>query len=815
MSPRGRRGGRRRSTRGSGGAGGSPFRRAVAISILLLAFGGGVFTARAVLRLDRVVRARFEGRLFTVPSRVYSAPTLLTVGLDVDENDLRGTLRRLGYREGDDPDVRTPGAVSWGDRSIRIHLRGFEYPTRPEAPDRVELDLADHQIDAIRDLDRGQQLAAALLEPETVGAYYGPAHEQRELVRLGGVPRSLVDAILAVEDQRFEEHSGIDWVRVLGAAWANLRAGTIRQGGSTLTQQLVKNFFLTPKRNFKRKIQEAAMAMIVEARYDKPAILEAYLNEIYLGQRGATSIHGVGEAARFYFGKPVRLLKVEESALLAALIRSPGRINPYRNPDAALARRDLVLDLMLEQGRIDAATHDAARAAPIVLADHSGQPRDPRYFLDALRLQLPEVYDREVLSTDGLRIYSTLDVRLQRDAVKAVHDGLADLEARHPELRAAGKPSLEACLVVLRPQTGEVLALVGGRDYGSSQYDHCTQAHRPPGSAFKPFVYAAGLETGDSGPVITLASVLDDSPFSLSTPTGDWRPVNYDHRFHGSVSVREAIEHSFNVATARLAQQVGIEHVVDVARRAGITSPMDPVPALALGATDVTPLELARAYATLANGGVRPEVLLFEDVTDEAGHTLERRHAESEQALDPKVAFLTTSLLEGVVDRGTGHAIRAAGVTGPVAGKTGTSNDSKDLWFAGFTPDLVVVVWVGYDDPRAMRYPAAQVALPIWLRFLQLATGSHVSGEFQRPPGVTVANIDPETGSLALDGCSRSQPEYFIEGTEPRTTCPTSMFPWFAHGGGDRRPERQGESGPGPGQWIGRIFDRLFGHGGQ
>jgi len=799
--------------------------RALAVSLALLAFGGGVFVTRAVVRLDRVVRARFEGRLFTVPSRVYSAPTMLSAGLDVRTIALRDTLRRLGYRESAEGEVGTPGTTAWASDRVLVHLRGFEHPTRAEAPRRIEITLSGSDIDGIRDLETGREMAVALLEPETVGAYYGPEHEQRELVRVGAVPRHLIDAILAVEDQRFEEHGGIDWVRVLGAAWANVRAGSIQQGGSTLTQQLVKNFFLTPDRTLGRKLQEAAMSVLVETRYEKDKILEAYLNEIYLGQRGSTSIHGVGEAAHFYFGKPVHLLRVEDSALLAALIRNPGGVNPFKHPESARKRRDLVLDLMHDQGRIDDATYAAARSAPLDLADPAGEPRDTRYFLDSLRAQLPEVYDREVLATAGLRIFSTLDVRLQRAAAKAVSEGLADLEKRFPELRPKGATreerlasSLQACLVALRPQTGEVLALVGGRDYGESQFDRCTQSRRPAGSSFKPFVYAAALEAGGGSPVITLASILDDSPLAVRTASGSWRPVNYDRQFHGAVSVRRAIEQSFNVATARLGQQVGIARVVDVARRVGITTRLDPYPALALGAADVTPLEMARAYATFANGGVRPEVLLFEDVADERGRTLERRRVESARALDAGTAFLTVSLLEGVVDRGTGRALRSAGFIGPIAGKTGTSQESKDLWFAGFTPDLVAVVWVGFDEPRQMRHAAASIALPIWLRFLKDATGTRVAGSFPRPPSVQVAEIDPETGALALEGCPRRQPEFFLAGTEPRAVCPGDSFPFFARGeeasgesGAPREPggareERHDESGA-----FGRFLGRLFG----
>jgi len=555
------------------------------------------------------------------------------------------------------------------------------------------------------------------------------------------------------------------------------------------------------------------MSLLVEARYEKPAILEAYLNEIYLGQRGPTSIHGVGEASLFYFGKPVRSLRLEDAALLAGLISSPGEHSPFAHPDESLARRNLVLQLMLEQGRIDAAVHAAARAAPLSIATRTSEPRETRYFLDALRSQLPDLYDEVTLEGDGLRIYSTLDLRLQQLATQALSEGLQQLEKKYPKLGGSPKARLQGCMVVLRPQTGEVLALVGGRDYGESQFDRCLQSRRSAGSAFKPFVYVAGLEASRGAPVITLASTLDDSPLLVKTASGKWSPANYDHKFHGRVGARHALEKSLNVATVRLAREVGTERIVDVAKRLGIESPLDPVPALALGAADVTPLELARAYATLANGGKRPTLRFFEDLSDAAGRTLERNAVASEAVLDPGTSFLAVSLLEGVVDRGTAHAVRDAGITGPVAGKTGTSDDSKDAWFAGFTPEMVAVVWVGFDQPRDMKLPAAILAVPIWLQFLRAATGGAVPGAFEVPSSVRRVEIDPASGAVALAGCPRREMEYFIEGTEPRTTCPEGG--WLVHNGeqsGEPTPDARPLNGKaqGSGGWLDRLFDRLF-----
>ncbi len=740
--------------------------------LLVAGFAGGFAVARTALRLDQVVRERFGGRLFRVPSRVLSAPIILYPGLDWKQIGLEQTLQRLGYRDSPSPKQLALGRYTWKGAEVWIHRRAFEHPTRAEPARVLRMRLAGSLIEELRDADTGQELGAAFLEPELVGAYYGPDHEQRELVRVGDVPPHLIDAVLAVEDQRFLSHRGVDLRRIGGALLANLRAGGIREGGSTLTQQLVKNFFLTPERSFQRKLQEAAMALIVEARYEKDAILEAYLNEIYLGQRGSTAIHGVGEAAHFYFGKSVRDLVVAESALIAAIIKSPNGLSPHADPERARKRRDLVLELMRDQGRIDDAAFAAAQAEPVRVAKLTPEPRDARYFLDALQRQLPDFYGSATLTTEGLQIYSTLDLRLQRAAARALSEELARLEKAYPRLAPKGESRLEGCLIALRPQTGEVLALVGGRDYAKSQFDRCTQARRPAGSVFKPFVYAAALEPGADGPLATLAAVLDDSPLEISTPSGPWRPKNFDREHHGRIPLREALERSYNVATARLGQQVGIPRVVEMARRLGIESPLSPVPSLAIGAADITPLELARAYATLANGGIRPQIRTFEDVVDPNAGTLERQPIAFERVLDGGTAYLVTSLLEGVVDRGTAASLRAQGLVGPIAGKTGTSNEERDAWFVGYTPELVAVVWVGFDEPRSLGLASSGIALPVWSRFLRDATGGQVRGAFLRPPDIEEIEIDPTSGAVALAGCPARRLEYFLPGTEPAITCP-------------------------------------------
>ena len=757
--------------------------------VVAAGFVVGFASASYVVGLDRVVRRRFEGQTFEVASRVYSAPAILYPGLDVELADLRGTLLRLGYREAQEIKDLPAGQFTWGRDRVRVHLRAFEHPSRPEPARDVVLRLRGRTLEEIRALPSGRELGAVLLEPEQLGAYYGTDREQRDLVVLETVPRHLIEAILAVEDQRFETHPGIDFRRIVGAAIANVRAGRVRQGGSTLTQQLVKNFFLTPERTLRRKAQEAVMALIVELRYDKPAILQAYLNEIYLGQRGATAVHGVGEAAKLYFGKRARDLSVAESALIAAIIQSPNGISPHRAPEAATERRNLVLSLMYGQGRIDSGTLEGSRAEPLRLAAVTPDPGDARYFLDLLRRQLSQVYEASVLSSEGMRIYSTLDRRMQRLAAISLREGLERLERDFPHLQSDDpSAALQGCLMAMRVRTGELLALVGGRDYRVSQFDRCTQAHRQTGSVFKPFVYIAALEATGRDPHITLASFLDDSPLEVETPSEIWRPENYDHEFHGRVTVREAIERSMNVATARLAGEVGMGRVIGVARRMGIESALPDVPSLALGTASVTPLEISRAYATLASGGVRPEVQTIEDLVDDAGQTLERRRLRFERVLDAGTSYLVTSLLGGVADRGTGRAVRAGGLEGPIAAKTGTTDSERDLWFVGFTPEIVAVVWLGFDAPRSLGIPSSAGALPIWRRFVEEVTGGEIRGAFLRPPEIEVIEIDPATGARALGGCPARRREIFIRGTAPETVCPPgasrdepdrSFFDWL------------------------------------
>ncbi len=581
----------------------------------------------------------------------------------------------------------------------------------------------------------------------SIGAIAPDVQEYRVPVTIDQVPATMVQAVLAVEDQRFYQHHGLDLKRIAGAAVADIKSGSVVEGGSTLTQQLAKNLFLTSDRTPLRKLREAAMALVLEARYSKNQILEAYLNEAYFGQDGLRAIRGVGAASRYYFGHDLESLTLPEAALLAGMIRSPNRLAPTRHADDARLRRDLVLGLMASQGRISNAEMEGARLAGVSSEAHSPATIDGRYFRDYLTRS-----DTLHLPTRGAAIYTTLDATLQRSAERSVQWGLQ-------RIRKAGA---QASLVALDPRTGDILAMVGGDEYGATQYNRATDALRQPGSAFKPLVALAALERGrDKAPTFTLASMVDDAPLSVKTPSGLWQPANYDGAFRGMVTLREALEQSLNVPFARIGLAVGPDSIAAVARRLGIDHKLAAVPSLALGSSEVTLLELVRAYGVFAAAGQLASTRSVLTARDADG----RMHPGAEPTItrvaDPAAAFLVTTALEGVVSRGTGQALAANGYGSGFAGKTGTSNDWRDSWFIAYSPSLVVGVWVGYDDGRSLGLTGAGAALPIVSRFLDGANADR--GEaFMVPAGV----VEGYT-TASDDWSSCGEREYFLSGTEP------------------------------------------------
>jgi penicillin-binding protein 1B len=583
--------------------------------------------------------------------------------------------------------------------------------------------------------------------------------ERRVPVRLSDVPEHLVAAVLAVEDQRFHDHGGLDLKRIAGAAVANVRAGAVTQGGSTITQQLAKNLFLSARRTPLRKVREAAMAVMLEDRYDKPAILEAYLNEIYLGQDGARAIHGVGAAARYYFDKDADDLGLAESALLAGMIRAPNRYTPVRHADRARERRDLVLRLMVEQGRVgERAARHAARERIRTRPAHE-VVADARYFRDFAVTRLRDEGAGR-LPDRGAAVYTTLDATLQRAAERAVRDGLTALRAH----------GAQAALVALDPRTGEILALVGGRDYGSSQFNRAVDARRQPGSAFKPIVALAALgRDGRRDPAFTLASTVEDAPLSVATHAGRWEPENYDRDFRGTVTVRQALEQSLNVPFARIGLAVGADRIAETGARLGITSPLRAVPSLALGASEVTPLELTRAFGVFAAGGELADTRTILGVSAVGAPMRATASTRTRRVADPAEAYLVTSGLEGAVVRGTGRALNGLGHRDGLAGKSGTSSEWRDGWFVAYTPELAVGVWVGYDDGRSLGLTGSRSALPIVARFLREALRQTSGETFAVPDGVEFAYTAGSRGWWGWE-CS-GEPEVFLEGTAPDDRC--------------------------------------------
>lgn len=748
---------------------------------IVLALGVGYGAALYV-----TVTSRFEGPRWKLPSTVYAEPVTIYPGMDLVASHLRDRLLRLGYGPVSSPPSR-PGEFRWTDTRLEVYLQDFAYPDHRVEGVAFAADLrADHVVRLFRS-DDGAPLTSVDLEPEVIAGLFDDSWEGRRLVRLSDVPRSLVDAILAVEDARFYQHWGVDVRAVARALWTDLKEGEWVQGGSTITQQLVKNFYLSHERTLYRKGLEAVMAVMLETRYSKSEILEAYLNEIYLGQRGDMGVYGVGEASVLYFGKDVERLALSESALLAGMIRSPRANNPQTDAVRAQAARDRVLRRMVALQVIDADEAEAAMLEPVPSRPKARAAVRAPYFADLVRDELERLYSRDALTSEGLRIFTSLDVEAQRGAEESLRSGLTALDRRVPK----GPEPVQGGVIVMQPQTGYVRALIGGRDYGDSQFNRMTQAKRQPGSLFKPLAYLAALrKDGPNGvPRYTPVSVVQDEPVTVPTPSGPWSPQNFDKQFHGPVTLRTALEYSFNAAAVRVAQDIGVERIVDTVRLLGVTTPIPAVPSLVLGTSEVIPIELAGAFAVLANFGTRTEPLVIKSVVDRDGQVLSRKDIAVEQVIAPEEAYLVTSLLQGVVERGTGRGVRALGFTRPVAGKTGTTSDFRDAWFVGYTPETLALVWVGFDRNRPLNLTGAEAALPIWTDVMRRVTATEPVRDFIPPRGVVLRKIDPSTGLLSTRQCPDAITEAFLQGTEPKATC------------SDRRP-----SEPGLLRWLRRAL---------
>jgi penicillin-binding protein 1B len=763
--------------------------------VLFLIFAG-VF-AYYYIQFGRLINQRLTGQIFQNTSRVFSAPGHVYVGQALRPNDLASYLLRAGYQESDVPG--SPGEFRVTGAAVEIRPSQDSYFHGSNA---IRVEFGGSTVVRIVPIAGGPQRDSAEIEPELITNLFDSSREKRRVVRYDDLPSFLVSAVLAAEDKRFYEHGGLDLIRVVGAALADLRRGQKAQGASTIDMQVARSFFFTTKREWTRKVKEVLMAFEIDQRFSKQQIFELYANEVYLGNRGSFAIRGFGEAAQAYFGKDVRELTVGEAAFLAGIIRAPNRYSTAEHhPDRAVEARDRVLGQMVEDSYIHADAAEAAKKQKLKFATAGLDSGAAPYFVDMVKDHLLEEFSENDLANQSYRIYTTLDPALQRAATESVQAEIQQVDKLLAKRYAAWKkkgeaaPQVQVAMVVLDPHTGEIRALVGGRNYGESQLNHAL-AHRQPGSVFKPFVYAAAFDNAAEGylPTVTPVTTVDDIPTTFMFDGKEYTPDNFGEEFYGTVSVRDALIHSLNVATVKVAEMIGYQRVRDIARQMGLGANIQGTPAVALGAYEMTPIDVAAGYTAFATNGTRAEPLFIRSVVEADGKVEESDGSKTHPVLDPRVAFLVTSIMEDVLNRGTGVTVRSMGFTAPAAGKTGTSRDG---WFAGFTSNLLCVVWVGFDDNRDLGLSGSQSAAPIWADFMKRATALPAyrdTQEFTAPAGVMEAAIDPQTGELATASCPQAEMEYFISGTEPTQMCQV-------HGGGifAQAP---------PSSWLAHLFGK-------
>ncbi len=779
-----------------------PVLRAALVAFLILAVSFTVLSSYFYIKYDRIIERRFRSPVFANAAKIYALPKTVRDGERVEVREIATELRRAGYSDQE-------GQSTLG--SFRVSKDGIEITPGPESyhsPEPALISIHDGQVDQIS--SKGNDLSAYELEPQLVTALFdAEQRSKRQLVKYNDIPPVMRQAVLAIEDRRFFEHSGVNFVRMAEAAWIDVVRGRHEQGGSTLTMQLSRGFFLTPEKTIKRKLTEMLIAEELEQKFTKQQIFEFYANWVDLGQRGSFAISGFAEASKAYFNKDLKDITLPEAALLAGIIQRPSYLSPYRHPERALERRNLVLESMVETHAITREQAEKAKAVPLKLAPPNVEASDAPYFVDMVRDTLISKFNENELNDQSYRIYTTLDPDLQKAAAQAVETGIKLVDDQVKKLRTkrvkVGKkietkvvpgPQAQVALVVLDPHTGAVLALVGGRDYGWSQLNHAV-AKRPTGSIFKPFVYAAAINTALDGSqtVLTPASTVTDAPSSFAYGDQIYEPRNYKEEYHGDVSLRYALAMSLNNATVKVAEQVGYDKVADLAKSAGIMS-VKATPAMALGSYDASPLDMTGAYTAFANNGIRLSPILLRSVRNGKGDVIANYTTDQRQVLDPRIAYVMTNMMEGVINNGLGFsAVRGRGFTPPAAGKTGSSHDG---WFAGYTSNLLCIVWVGYDDYSDLRLSGAMTAAPIWSEFMKKAAAlpqyADMKG-FQQPTGVVDVQLDKVTNRLATPTCPDDYVSAFVAGTEPRETCDAQEgmkgFLSRMFGGGDKGVQPQ------------------------
>jgi penicillin-binding protein 1B len=726
------------------------------LALVLLVLGG-----LYVVYLDARITATFSDKMWDLPAKVYARPLELFVGAPLSAEDLAYELQVLGYRSV--PAARNRGDVSRSGNRFELYTRGFDFPGEREPDRQVAVEFSGNRVKSLVAADGDVDLMR--LDPVLIGGIYPQQGEDRLLVRLEEVPESFRNALLAVEDQNFYQHWGFSIVGIVRAAFNNLTSGALVAGGSTITQQLVKNYYLTSERTIVRKLTEVVMAVLLDLHYEKDQILESYINEVYLGQEGPRAVHGFALAAQHYFGKPLQQLEPHEQALLIGMIKGPSLYNPQRNPERALQRRNVVLGVMAEQGVISAEQAQVAQAKPLSLDEQGTLRNSFPAFLDLVRRQLRRDYREEDLTTQGLSIFTSFDPLLQ-------HQLEISTESVLKQLDPSGK--LQSASVVTRFDTGEVAALIGGRKMRFAGFNRALDAHRPAGSLLKPAIYLTALEQPRQ---FSLATVLSDMPYTVKTAGAKaWQPQNYDLKSHGDVLLYQALANSYNLASARLGMQLGIDSVVKMLARLGVEEGVPRLPALFLGAGEYTPMDMATMYQTIASGGFRMPLRSIRDIVDANGEPLKRYPLEYDRTVSLQAMNLLHFALRAVVQEGTGRgAYNYLQRDFSVAGKTGTTNDGRDSWFAGFSGDLLAVSWIGRDDNAKTGLTGGSGALKIWAQFM--AHASRQSLTYRMPDDMETQWIDDQSGYLTGEGCPNSRMLPFITGSEPRqrTACAPSQ----------------------------------------
>jgi len=748
--------------------------------LLILAPFIAVGLVAYVAWLDHTVRELFEGKRWALPARVYASPVELYEGLSMDAGRLEAILGELKYRS--DPDLSTAGSYVRLGGEITLNTREFKFWDKAEPARHVRVVFSGGAIETIEDTEKGKEVSLLRLEPVQIGSFYPALKEDRVLIKLAQVPKPLKNALIAVEDRDFYDHFGISPKGIIRALWADLRAGGFVQGGSTLTQQLVKNFYLNSERTLVRKLNEVIMAVILEARYSKDEILEAYMNEIYLGQDGARAVHGFGLASQYYFSRSLDELELQHSALLVALVRGPSFYDPNKTPDKAKMRRDMVLDEMADLGYITVAQAEQAKRQPLdVVKDaHQAISRYPA-FLDLVRRQLQQEYRNEDLTSEGLKIFTTLDVEAQESLETAVDATLKKLDK---QTKSDGQ--LETAAIVTRRATGEIAAYAGSREAKAAGFNRPMDSVRQIGSLYKPVVYLTALANPQKYTVVT---PLQDTAIRVPNPgSGTWTPKNYDNREHGTVPLHKALAHSYNLATVRVGMGVGVAHTVKTLRNLGVERPMPVFPSTLLGVGELSPMEVAQMYQTLANDGFVTPPHAIRSVLSQDGKPLQRYGLKVKQSIDPAAVYLLNTVLQEVAREGTAKPVYSyLPREFNVAGKTGTTNDMRDSWFAGFTGDYLGVVWVGRDDNQPAKLTGAQGALQVWGAAMRKISRERL--KLDPPEDVQSVWIDRANGLRASEACASASRYPFIEGSAPKqfSACTDSAGP--EAGAGEEKEE--------------------------